>query len=137
MAHQETPIVQTRRRFEPALKQELVRRSLEPGASVSGIALGHGINANVLFKWRRQYLFKLAAAARQQVGAQGAQAVLLPVHISTATSIDQGKTARASQPPRLVDGVIEIDVGASRVRVQGCVEEAMLVCALRTLRSFA
>jgi Transposase len=36
-------------------KRELVERSLQPGASVSGIALENCINANVLFKWRREH----------------------------------------------------------------------------------
>ena len=36
----------TRRRNSEELKQELVERSLEPGASVAAIAQEHGINAN-------------------------------------------------------------------------------------------
>jgi transposase-like protein len=44
------------RRFAPEFKRERVERTLQPGAPVAGIALAHQINANQLFKWRRQYL---------------------------------------------------------------------------------
>ena len=42
-----------RRHHDRAFKQGLVRQGLEPGASVSAIALRSGINASMLFKWRR------------------------------------------------------------------------------------
>ena len=45
---------QTRRRYGAELKQQILRQCAEPGASVAGIALSHGINANVVHKWRRQ-----------------------------------------------------------------------------------
>jgi transposase len=43
----------SRRHHDRAFKQELVRQSLEPGASVSAIALRGGVNANMLFKCER------------------------------------------------------------------------------------
>ncbi len=43
----------TRRKHSEALKPDLVERSLQPGASVSALAQEHGINANLLFNWRR------------------------------------------------------------------------------------
>jgi transposase len=46
----------TRRRHSEELKQALVERSLEPGASVAAIAQEHGINANHLFNRRRLHL---------------------------------------------------------------------------------
>jgi transposase len=44
----------TRRRYGAELKQQILAECAEPGASVAGIALSHGINANVVHKWRRQ-----------------------------------------------------------------------------------
>ena len=44
----------TRRRYGAELKQQILIQCAEPGASVAGIALSHGINANVVRKWRRQ-----------------------------------------------------------------------------------
>jgi transposase len=46
-----------RRRYDPACKQRLVEACLQPGVSVAGLALQHGVNANLLRKWvteRRQ-----------------------------------------------------------------------------------
>jgi transposase len=40
-----------RRRYEPASKDRLVAACLEPGVSVSRLALDHGVNANLLRKW--------------------------------------------------------------------------------------
>ncbi len=44
----------TRRRYGAELKQQILAQCAEPGASVASIALSHGINANVVHKWRRQ-----------------------------------------------------------------------------------
>lgn len=44
----------TRRRYGAELKQQILSQCAEPGASVAGIALSHGINANVVHKWRRE-----------------------------------------------------------------------------------
>jgi transposase len=37
--------------YDRKAKRELVRRCLQPGVSVAGLALMHGINANLLRKW--------------------------------------------------------------------------------------
>ena len=41
----------TRRTYARQFKREVVEQCLRPGASVSAIALSHGINANVIRKW--------------------------------------------------------------------------------------
>ncbi|MBB6193468.1 transposase [Sphingobium wenxiniae] len=40
-----------RRRYDPAGKDRLVESCLRPGVSVAGLALQHGVNANLLRKW--------------------------------------------------------------------------------------
>lgn len=40
-----------RRRYDPASREHLVAACLEPGVSVSRLALAHGVNANLLRKW--------------------------------------------------------------------------------------
>lgn len=40
-----------RRRYAPASKQRLVDACLQPGVSLAGLALQHGVNANLLRKW--------------------------------------------------------------------------------------
>jgi transposase len=43
-----------RRRYDPASKERLVSACLEPGVSVSRLALEHGVNANLVRKWVKQ-----------------------------------------------------------------------------------
>ena len=38
-------------RYDPASKERLVSACLEPGVSVSRLALEHGVNANLVRKW--------------------------------------------------------------------------------------
>ena len=40
-----------RRRYDPASKRRLVEACLQPGVSLAGLALRHGVNANLLRKW--------------------------------------------------------------------------------------
>jgi transposase len=44
----------TRRRHSQALKARVLSECAEPGASVANVALAHGLNANLVHKWRRQ-----------------------------------------------------------------------------------
>lgn len=43
----------TRRRHSAELKQQILAECARPGASVASVVLAHGINANVVHKWRR------------------------------------------------------------------------------------
>jgi transposase len=90
----------TRRRHAAAFKRELVERSLQPGASVSGIALENGINANVLFRWRREQL-RAAASARHERLVVARQFLEVPVDAapgiaSTAAANDELQSPRAT-----------------------------------------
>ncbi len=64
MPRQDTQAKPTRRQYTAAFRRELVERCLQPGASVSGIALENGINANVVFRWRREHLRAVSGVAR-------------------------------------------------------------------------
>lgn len=44
-----------RRRRTPQEKIAIIQQTMEPGMTVSHVARLHGINANQIFKWRRQY----------------------------------------------------------------------------------
>lgn len=122
-----------RRQHERGFKEELVRQSLQPGASVSAIALNNGINANMLFKWRREHL--------RAVSPRTAPTVLLPVEVAPATSTDTLPqtstpflaTALTKHPPPR-GGVIELEVAGVQLRLRGFVDEASLCSVLRALR---
>jgi transposase len=130
MPRQDTQAKPARRQYTAAFRRELVERCLQPGASVSGIALENGINANVVFRWRREHLRAISGVARR--GA--AQAVLLPVKLTaTGTPTLEATPSR----PLVSEGVIEIDIGAARVRLCGAVDETNLRCVLQTLKAGA
>lgn len=44
-----------RHSYPKPFKAQVVQECLQPGASVSGVALSHGINANVVRKWLPLY----------------------------------------------------------------------------------
>ncbi|MGZ8157286.1 MAG: IS66-like element accessory protein TnpA [Methylobacter sp.] len=44
-----------RRCYDPEAKRELFEACLQPGVSVAGMALAHGLNANLLRKWIDAY----------------------------------------------------------------------------------
>ena len=126
------PVVRTprrRREHSAQFKRELVARSLEPGVSVAAIAMAAGINANLLFGWRRRHL----QAQTLQAGAPSQAAVLLPVSIEApvrAMSLDAPAAA-----PRPSTGSIEIEIGNARVRLRGAIDEASLRTVLSALRN--
>ena len=55
VAYSEAPAIQPNRRFySPELKAEVMRECRQSGASVAGVALAHGINANIVHRWLRE-----------------------------------------------------------------------------------
>jgi transposase len=128
----ETKPRDTRRRHSDEFKQTLVARSLMPGASVAAIAQEAGVNANLLFNWRRLHL-----QAQTPSPTDMPAPALLPVTIVEATSATAPSPVPAPPPvPRSAPAsTIEIDISGARVRVRGPVDEASLRVVLRTLAS--
>jgi len=115
-----------RREYSAAFKRRLVALSLEPGASVSQIAQRHGLNTNLLFTWRRH----------PQYATQGLfPAVAAPklLAVSVAGDISDAKQAPESMQVDTSAAFIEIEVGASRVRLHGGVDIQMVAGVLRLL----
>lgn len=119
-----------RRVHSRAFKRKLVELSLVPGASVSAIALEQGINANLLFGWRRAHL-RLREDAPLARSSGSSPATLLSVEVVTAGPAPTTLApARAASPA----GSIEIEVAGARLRVRGAVDEASLRSVLAALR---
>ena len=77
-----------RRRYTPEFKQQLVAQC-QPEVSVSGVALAHGINANLLRRWIR----------KRSSGS-------LPIPVASTTRL----VPVAVQPDPLGDSMIEISI---------------------------
>src|SRR3982751_171261 len=98
-----------KRVFAHAFKLALVRRCLEPGASVSGLALEHGVNANLLRKWIDKHRRAVASATIP---------ALLPVTVR-AESASMLPTSGPSPLAVVPSGEIEIEVFGARLKLHG------------------
>jgi len=134
MSEQDTRADRSRRVHSAAFKQDLVVSSLVPGASVSALALQAGINANLLFKWRRMHLRSLREASAP---AASAAPLLLPVTLAAPSSAPTAGSAAARPGHSIGTGSIEIDIDGARIRLRGALDEASLRCVLRALRERA
>ena len=72
---QDTPTRQ-RRFHDEALKRQVLEECARPGASVARIALTHGLNANLVHRWRR--------LARRDIGVAPPQTAPTFVPVSIA-----------------------------------------------------
>ena len=121
-----------RRNHDQGFKSDLVAQSLVAGASVSAIAMKGGINANLLFKWRREHVKAMARSAP-------AAATLVPVClVPDVAPTAQAKAIVVSGANRSArSGVIEVEIAGAQLRLRGDVDETMLGCVLRALRQSA
>jgi transposase len=114
-----------RRRWPEGLKREIVAALAEPGASVSIVARRYDVNANQLFKWRRQF-------GGLSVGTSVGPVRLLPVEITPASV--PAAEARGAGPPgpsAAPTGSIEIALrSGTRVRIKGAVDPAAVSAAV-------
>ncbi|MCP5410423.1 MAG: transposase [Chromatiaceae bacterium] len=108
-----------RRRFSLEFKRQIVEEALAGRDSISVIARRHDINANQLFKWKRQY---------QSNGANPVgQPNLLPVQVKA--SLEQDSVAG-----QFSEGRIEIVFRTgNRITVQGEVPSTTLRMVLEVL----
>ena len=113
-----------RRRFWSSdEKRRMVSESFTPGASVSEVAQRYGVNANLLFTWRRQ---NARSAARG--GAEPFE--LLPVRVSD----ERAPAAPVEASARMLVGRMEIVLAAGeRILVGADVDTAALARVVKAL----
>lgn len=92
----------SRRSHDRELKRRVLAQCAQAGASVAQVAMAHGLNANLVHKWRR------AARASDRVGATA----FIPVTV-------EGMVSAPAQPIEL-----ELQRGAISVRVRWPMEGA-------------
>lgn len=126
--------------YSLTFKREVALAANEPGVSVASVALAHGLNANMVFRWRRDYRAGLLTT-------DNSEPTLVPVtviHSNSAAEVSTVKVAdapiarpsAASTPrPRSKDpsGFIEIELNGARICVHGTVESKQLRCVLQCL----
>ena len=102
-----------RRYYNPELKTQVVAQCQVSGASVAGVALAHGINANIVHRWLREQFAQCKPAV-------GNEFVALPL-----TRAAQPQSAPASEhagSPR--DIRVEVRRNSSTITVNWPLEDA-------------
>jgi transposase len=114
-----------RRLWSADEKQAMLAESFAPGTSVANVAQRHGVNANLLFTWRRQLAAKSPAES-------GKMLELAPVTVVTERATPEardgdGDAARSA-------GRMEIVLaGGERIIVGADVDAAALARVVRAL----
>ncbi len=81
----------SRRPHSAELKARVLAECLQPGASVAKVAMTHGLNANLVHKWRRvteSVTARSAARALTQEGASAFIALAMPPQAVAAAPLD-------------------------------------------------
>ena len=126
--------------YEPSAKRKLVEACLEPGVSISGMALAHGLNTNVLRKWltRARALGAVGGDGKLERLAQSAPKLLpvtvLPEPTIAALAASAANAAKASLPLDNNAGRINIEIGGARIVVDASVDAVALTTVLDCLR---
>jgi transposase len=115
-------------------KRRLAEAACVGDVSVAKLALAHGVNANMLFKWRRMY-------RADRLGVDQGPAVLVPVATEppagSSETVVTPKVMRRSVSPAipetLLEQYIEIEIGGAIVRLRGKVDPNQLRTVLRCL----
>ena len=114
----------TRRSWSKLERRQIVQESLKPGASVSLVARAHDVKTNQVFKWRKQY-------QEGQLEVEHSSSTLLPVKI--AGPIQKLRTASRRKSRSRTSGIIDIDLGHARVRIEGPADPGCVRAALEGL----
>lgn len=134
-----------RNKYDPSAKQRLIDACLEPGVSVSGMALAHGLNTNVLRKWLTRARMGLGSGQRRRVeSAVQSTAKLLAVTTIAEPASDALVPAIEKSPalspsystPPIGNalGRINIEIGDARIVVDASVNATALSTVLDCLR---
>ena len=110
-------------------KRKLAAAACSPDISVAKLAQEHGINTNLLFKWRRHY------RAGQLGGTSPDHPVLLPVTIHAPGEVRPRREAHSNKRA-VIDATsahIEIDIAGATIRLRGAVDAAQLRLVLDCL----
>jgi transposase len=124
--------------YTPEFRREVAMAACEPGISVAKLAQSHGLNPNMVFKWRRQY--RAGLLDNKLVVPVSETAVFVPVVISPddSTAVSPLSVPTVQLPSRTQEDTIsgiEIELNGARVRVSGKVDPAQLRLVLHCLRA--
>ena len=104
-----------RRRYEAESKRSLARACLQPGVSLAGMALKHGVNANLLRKWVVAYQLAPDVPA---VPDAAPLAAFVPVRLGSALPMVQDDRAPMRPTAAAMSSATGLNMAPSRFRAQ-------------------
>jgi transposase len=113
----------SRRRHSIAEKRRIVEATLVAGASVARVAREHGVNANLVFGWRRLY-------QRGLLGGNVSAAALVPVKVTESAA---GPVSPEPAVPATPSGSIQLRLPEGQLRIDGTADPASLRVVLECL----
>ena len=117
-----------RRKYTIAEKRQIAEETVQPGASVALVARSHGINANLVFGWRRLYQQGLLSEGSVE------SPPLLPVKIETPTLVPTRRAKAAPTCKQTDSGSIEVEfAGGRRLCIRGRADRAMVRYVIEAL----
>lgn len=102
-------------RYDPQVKQELIRQCMMPGVSVARMAMQHAINANLLRRWITKSQSSKAITVQRAVcetAARDAQA-FIPVQVEAGAS-----SAAVAMPTKACGAASKSPAVSMRIQVQ-------------------
>ena len=99
----------------PEFKSQLVKLALEPGASLSGVAVAHGVNPNLLRRWVKESV------------AQATPPSFVPVQIESGVDSHVHTLASNSQ-------WVEVNIDRGELRIAFKVDPSQMVQLGQVLR---
>lgn len=102
--------------YSLAFKRQLAEKACDENVSVAQLAMENGLNANMVFRWRRQL----------RAGQLSEGTVLLPVALAHSEVVQSTATQGV--------GLIEVRIGEVVVRIEGAPDTGTLGAVLRSLQ---
>jgi transposase len=111
-------------------KLRIVKLALEPGASVASVALANGVNANQVFRWKRQY-------ERGELEPRRSKSATALVPVTITAEPEAPKLLEPSIPPAALPcaGSITIEFpGRALLSIEGAADPGVIRAVLESLR---
>jgi transposase len=102
-----------RRRHSDELKAKVLAACDEPGASISGVALAHGLNANLVRKWRSGRGARAAGAAITPAASMTPLLGITPEFVAIEMPATAKAAARTAAPP-----MANAPIGGSSIQIE-------------------
>jgi transposase len=112
-----------RRRWTVEVKRQIVEESFAGDASVAQLAQKYAVNANQIFKWRKDY---------REAGRQSSHSInLLPVTVSSEIVVPAANPRHPSC--QTATGTLRIELPKGNLRIAGSIDLTVLRTVLECL----